>query len=396
MSAPELSTARTDRGTALTRYLAECRELVLDELRTFIPADTRDSGRLYELMLEYPLRDAKGLRPALCIATCRALGGLIESVLHTAAVLELYHNAFLIHDDVEDESELRRKADTLHRRHGVPIAINVGDGMLALALSPLLDNMQLVGMGKALRVLKTIGDMARASAEGQAIELGWIRDGCWDLSDGAYLRMIYKKSAWYTFVTPVSIGSVLAGCDTAIQARLRRFAIQVGLAFQIQDDVLNLVGDANDYGKEIGGDLWEGKHTLMLLHALRSATPLARSRARTILAKRRPRLGARPPASFATELQALVISGDLTEQGRRRLSTMFSPAAAAEEEKTEDDVAFLRALIERHDSIAYARREALRRAEHARRLLEGCSRIAPSVHRDFLESLVDYVIERTS
>jgi geranylgeranyl diphosphate synthase type II len=236
-------------------------------------------------MLEYPLRDAKGLRPALCIATCRALGGLVEAVLHTAAVLELYHNAFLIHDDVEDESELRRKADTLHRRHGVPIAINVGDGMLALALSPLLDNMQLVGMGKALRVLKIIGEMARASAEGQAIELGWIRDGCWNLSDGAYLRMIYKKSAWYTFLTPVSIGAVLASSEMPVLARLKRFAIQLGLAFQIQDDILNLVGKETEYGKEIGGDLWEGKHTLILLHAMRTATPMARSRARRILAR---------------------------------------------------------------------------------------------------------------
>ena len=397
MSAPGFIEPDADRGSALTRYLAECRELVLDELRTFIPQDTRDSGRLYELMLEYPLRDAKGLRPALCIATCRALGGLVESVLHTAAVLELYHNAFLIHDDVEDESELRRKADTLHRRHGVPIAINVGDGMLALALSPLLENMQLVGMGKALRVLRIVGEMARASAEGQAIELGWMRDGCWDPSDGAYLRMIYKKSAWYTFLTPVSIGAVLAGCENSLHARLRRFAIQLGLAFQIQDDVLNLVGEEKDYGKELGGDLWEGKYTLMLLHAMRAATPLARSRARTILARRRPRLAAHTPARFATELQALVVTGDLTEQGRRRLSTMLSPTAAADEEKTEDDVAFLRALIECHGSIAYARREALRRAEHARRLLAGCrSRIPSSVHRDFLESLVDYVIERTS
>ena len=90
--------------------------------------------------MEYPLREAKGLRPALCIATCRALGGSLEAVLPSAAVLELYHNAFLIHDDVEDGSERRRGMPTLHRDHGAPIAINVGDAMLGLALSPLLDN----------------------------------------------------------------------------------------------------------------------------------------------------------------------------------------------------------------------------------------------------------------
>jgi geranylgeranyl diphosphate synthase type II len=88
-------------------------------------------------MLDYPLREAKALRPAMCIATCRALGGSTEGVLQSATVLELYHNAFLIHDDVEDESEKRRDGTTLHRAHGVPVAINVGDGMLALALEPL-------------------------------------------------------------------------------------------------------------------------------------------------------------------------------------------------------------------------------------------------------------------
>src|SRR6185503_211786 len=129
------------------------------------------SSILYDLVMDYPLRPAKALRPSLCIATCRALGGMLEAVLPSAAVLELYHNAFLIHDDIEDDSVKRRGGDTLHLAYGVPIAINVGDTMLAMALDPLLDNMRLVGMGKALRVLRTVSRMARESAEGQAIEL---------------------------------------------------------------------------------------------------------------------------------------------------------------------------------------------------------------------------------
>src|SRR5689334_4096410 len=89
-------------------YLADCRELTVRELRTIIPTGGRYGSVLYDLMLEYPLREAKALRPALCIATCRALGGSLEAVLRSAAILELYHNAFLIHDDVEDGSEHRR------------------------------------------------------------------------------------------------------------------------------------------------------------------------------------------------------------------------------------------------------------------------------------------------
>src|SRR5262245_60657475 len=113
-------------------YLAECRALVLAEIRQLIPRESSPFRPiLYDLMLEYPLRDAKAMRPALCIACCRALGGRLEAVLPSAAVLEFYHNAFLIHDDIEDGSHTRRGAPTLHVAHGVPIAINVGDAMLA-------------------------------------------------------------------------------------------------------------------------------------------------------------------------------------------------------------------------------------------------------------------------
>jgi len=155
-------------GTLLGDYMAECRTLALDELRRILPSTGSVGKVLYERMLDYPMRDAKALRPALCIATCRALGGTLESVLKTAAVLELYHNAFLIHDDVEDGSDMRRNAPTLHKVYGVPIAVNIGDAMLAAALEPLLQNMAVLGLGKALRILQTVATMARESAEGQA------------------------------------------------------------------------------------------------------------------------------------------------------------------------------------------------------------------------------------
>src|SRR3954467_5622353 len=114
----------SSHAAAVSEYLAECRPLVREEIERLIPR--RGKHRLlYELMLEYPLRDAKGLRPALCIAVCRALGGRLYDVIPTAAVLELYHNAFLVHDDVEDGSRLRRGKPTLHQVQGAPVAINV-------------------------------------------------------------------------------------------------------------------------------------------------------------------------------------------------------------------------------------------------------------------------------
>src|SRR5260221_5175409 len=107
--------------TILDEYMSECRQLILEELDRRMPRSSRCRPVLYDLMLDYPLREAKALRPTLCIATARALGGSLEAVVPTACVLELYHNAFLIHDDVEDDSDRRRGGATLHRRFGVPV-----------------------------------------------------------------------------------------------------------------------------------------------------------------------------------------------------------------------------------------------------------------------------------
>jgi geranylgeranyl diphosphate synthase type II len=335
----------------LTRYLAECRDLVMSEMQAIIPVN-RYRPILYDLMLEYPLRLGKGFRPSLCIATCRALGGRLQDVLRTATVLEMYHNAFLLHDDVEDGSLMRRGYPTLHRDYGVPIAVNVGDGLNALCLQPLLDNMHLLGLGKALRILQVIAKMAQESVEGQAIELDWVRRGQWRLRDRDYCLMSYKKTCWYTFITPMQIGGIVTGADPTQLARLRQFAIYIGVAFQIQDDVLNLAADERRYGKEIGGDLWEGKRTLILLHMMRAAKPDEQADARHILEMPR-------------------------------------------EAKTSENVAYLFDLIHRYRSIDYARSLARRLAYKAERIFERiCQWMPQSVHRDFLKEMTAHVIER--
>jgi geranylgeranyl diphosphate synthase, type II len=346
------------RGTGIESYLKECREYVLDEIRAFLPVRGPYSETLYDLMLEYPLRNAKALRPAICIATCRALGGSLEGVLKSAAVLEFYHNAFLIHDDVEDGSEKRRDKNTLHRDFGVPIAVNVGDGMLALALEPLLDNTRLLGLGRALRIIRIVARMARESAEGQALELSWIRQKRWALRDRDYLRMVHKKTTWYTFITPMLVGALVANADDSRLGDWGRFATALGSAFQIQDDVLNLCANETAYGKEIWGDLWEGKHTLALMHALRTAPPRAATRAQSILAKPRT-------------------------------------ATDAKLRKSQTEVEYLYDLILKQRSLDHARSIARKRALRAKhsfaRLYRNCTE---SIHLEFLRQITDYVVER--
>jgi geranylgeranyl diphosphate synthase type II len=380
----------------LPRYLAECRDLVIDEIRCIVPDDNQRSGGLYSLMLDYPLREGKALRPALCIATCRALGGSLAAVIRSAAVLELYHNAFLIHDDVEDGSEVRRNGATLHRIHGVPIAVNVGDGMLALTLPPLLDNMRLMGMGRALRVLEEIAEMARQSAEGQMLELDWIRRRNYVPDERAYARMVHKKSSWYSFITPMTVGAIAAAAPESLLVKLRRLATLIGFAFQVQDDVLNLAGTEEVYGKEIDGDLWEGKLTLMLIHALASTSERDRARALRILNKpRRPCRPAGSPDALAARIEQLHASGDLSSPGRTRLLRVLHSTEKSGGWKTAADIAFLRELIERHRGVEVAWEAAQRRSRRAARTFEEiCREVPPSIHRDFLSEVVGYVVTR--
>jgi geranylgeranyl diphosphate synthase type II len=384
----------------LNKYLDDSRELAMREIREIIPREGRCHRVLYDLMFDYPLRPAKALRPALCIATCRALGGTVESIGRSAAIVELYHNAFLIHDDVEDGSENRRDGPTLHRVHGTPIAVNVGDAMLALALEPLLDNMRVIGMGKALRVLQIVARMARESAEGQALELDWIRNRQWQLTDTDYVRMVYKKTSWYTFITPILIGGTVAGASADRLRALRTFAALLGVAFQIQDDVLNLVGETGAYGKEIAGDLWEGKHTLIVMHMMRTAGRQERARARRILAKPRPRTPVRESRGARSRvvetLRALEQRGELGAAAREAIEAALERPGGADGDcvKSEPEVRFLLQLIRRCGSIEHARSVSRGFASKAQSILSRADWIEPSVHRDFLESLVEYVIDR--
>lgn len=233
---------------------------------------------LYDLAADYPRRGGRTFRPSLCIATARAFGMPIEMALRTAVSIEMIHNAMLIHDDVEDESEQRRGKPTMHVSEGIPIAINVGDFLSLLAMRPLLDNRSFLGSEISLRILEETERMARESAEGQAFELGWRRDNVTNIGESDYLLMVLKKTCWLCTIHPSRMGTLIGARGSIDLDRCIRFGFFLGSAFQIQDDLLNLEGDPIAYGKELGGDIHEGKRTLMLIHLVESATHTERER----------------------------------------------------------------------------------------------------------------------
>jgi geranylgeranyl diphosphate synthase, type II len=220
---------------------------------------------------EYLERGGKGLRPALCLATCSAFGGEVEDALPSAAAIELLHTAFLVHDDVEDDSDLRRGEPTLHRQYGPALAINAGDGLAVLALGALRDNASRLGRRLTAQIWSEFDFMARQTVDGQALELGWQREGRINLTADDYLDLIMKKTCWYTTVLPLRVGALI-GTKGAIDLEpMLRFGFFLGAAFQIRDDILNITGSPAVYGKEPLGDLREGKRTLMLAHLLAAA-----------------------------------------------------------------------------------------------------------------------------
>ena len=283
MTAPPASTVEAE----LARYGALTREA----LRAYVP-DAEPRQHLWDLVADYPDRGGKAIRPALCLVSTVAFGGETREALPSAVALELLHNAFLVHDDIEDASLLRRGHPTLHAEHGVPLAINAGDALVVLAGSALRDNRKLLGIRLASRIADEFDLMARRTIEGQARELGWRRDGVCELTPDDYLDLIMHKTCWYTTIHPIRVGALIGSLGRASLDPLVRFGFYLGAAFQIQDDLLNLVGDESKYGKESCGDLYEGKRTLMVIHLLREARGEDRRTVERFVAMERPQRSA--------------------------------------------------------------------------------------------------------
>jgi geranylgeranyl diphosphate synthase type II len=226
---------------------------------------------LYGPMREYPSRPGKALRPALCLSAGRAFGARGNDLLGIAVAIELLHNAFLVHDDIADGSEMRRGRPTLAATYGMAAALNAGDAVAIVASQVLRRATRPLDRDLADLVWGEFDTMALRTLEGQATEVGWQTDNIEDIGPEDYLDLIMHKTCWYTTIHPLRVGAIVGSRGTAELTPLVRFGFHFGAAFQIRDDLLNLVGEEKLYGKEILGDLYEGKRTLPLVHLLSTA-----------------------------------------------------------------------------------------------------------------------------
>lgn len=285
----------------------------------------------------------KRLRPALVLLACGAAGyrpgsppGAEDRPALLAAVVEFIHTATLLHDDVVDESALRRGQPTANAAFGNAASVLVGDFLYSRAFQMMVE-------AGDMRVMQVLAEATNTIAGGEVLQLMGSHDP--DVQEERYLEVVRRKTA-KLFEASARLGGVLARSDAAVETGLADYGMHVGTAFQLVDDVLDYSGDENAIGKSLGDDLAEGKPTLPLIHAMRGGSP----------------------AHAATVRKAIVDGG------------------------REDFAAVLQAIRE-CGALEYARAAAEREAALAQRALEP---LPPSEFKQSLLELASFSVTRRS
>ncbi len=217
-------------------------------------------------------RGGKRWRPYLFLLVAEALGANPEEYLDLVLIPEIVHNGSIIVDDIEDGSEFRRGKPCLHRIFGVDVAINVGNWMYFFPLIPLLKNKEKLGKEKFQKILEVYIQEMNNIHFGQAMDIGWHRGWGRDITIEKYLQMCAFKTGTLARMS-AKIAAICAGASDELIEKLGHFAESIGIAFQIQDDILNV--SESELAKKkgcVGEDITEGKRTLMVIYTLQNAS----------------------------------------------------------------------------------------------------------------------------
>jgi octaprenyl-diphosphate synthase len=278
----------------------------------------------------------KRIRPAVLLMAARLSGYKGDRAVLYAAVIEFIHTATLVHDDIIDDSALRRGRLAVHSRWGNDVTVLLGDYLYIKSMAMALTH-------DTLDIVRLLCDVTLRMIEGELYQL--TKNGDADITEDEHFEIIRRKTA-YLFGGSAQIGGMLGAVSPEQQEALREYAFNLGVAFQLVDDLLDFTGDAAALGKPIGADLREGKMTLPLIHLLRQGHAAGARIVREIIATR-----------------------------------------AVDEQQWHD----LLQILNEHRSIDYAFRRAEEFAERARKPL---SAFPPSSERDALLALPDYVVSR--
>jgi octaprenyl-diphosphate synthase len=252
---------------ALERLLAATHER-MQRVNALILARAESHVEMVPELARYLIEaGGKRLRPMLTIAAAQLFGRSAGADINYAAAVEFMHNATLLHDDVVDESTLRRGRATANQNFGNPASVLVGDFLYSRAFQMMLD-------AHDMRVMEILAEATNVIAEGEVLQLMNMHDP--GLDEAAYLQVIRSKTA-KLFEASARLGAVLSGAGAGLEQACADYGQALGTAFQVIDDVLDYAGDAQELGKNLGDDLREGKVTLPLIAAMRRGTASQRA-----------------------------------------------------------------------------------------------------------------------
>jgi len=296
---------------------------------------------LYDAARHLPLAGGKRLRPCLAMISCESVKGDITNVIPLSIALELIHNFTLVHDDIMDKSKLRRNIPTVHIKFGEPTAIMAGDLLFAKSFEAMHHTQGDLSVFK--NVEYGLIDCIREICEGQELDIEFEKRQ--NVSEDEYIEMILKKTAVF-FMYAAEAGAILGGGTKEQSQALNEYGKNLGLAFQIHDDYLDMSSSQETLGKDIGNDIRNGKKTLIAVHSLQNA------------------------------------SGE----DKKNLSKIFGNKNA-----TEQQIKQVYQLFKKTGSIDYAKKTAISYCEKAKKQLENLS---DSNAKQILLELADYSIKR--
>lgn len=252
------------------QFLAEKKPIIWEEVQKYLLKNAPYG--FADIVNDYPTRQGKYGRGGLILLSCEAFGGDPKKAIKTAAAMQMSEDWLLVHDDIVDNSDERRGKPCLHKIYGDYFAINAGDMMQIIMWKILIDNREILDEKTTFRVLKEFLRFLEITAIGQHIEMyTTFKRSLEGLTDKDYEDIVFGKTCEYTINGPIRLGAIIAGQNDEVLNKISEFAIPLGKGFQIRDDLLNIIGEGSVYGKEIGGDIFEGKRTLMLIHLINNS-----------------------------------------------------------------------------------------------------------------------------
>ncbi|MEK7097288.1 MAG: polyprenyl synthetase family protein [Patescibacteria group bacterium] len=314
---------------------------------SYLPKSNSDH---HKMIRDYPERQGKYFRPALVLWSAKMFGEKSSKALLTAAAMQLSEDWLLTHDDFLDHSLERRHLPSLNALHGDELAVNAGDA-LHLVMWKVIGNNAKILKNSGWKIYEKFYEILATTLEGQFLEVSWIKNKKINITENEYYNLIDIKAGLYTVVGPIELGALVAGAGKEIK-KIKSWGIPFGRAFQIWDDVMNVSVSADIQGKENGGDILEGKRTILLIHLLRNCAKKEKDAINAIYLKKR-------------------------------------------EEKSEQEKNYIISLMEKYGSIGYAKKKAEYFSRRAGMDFDKeYSRLPRSKEKEMIRESINFVINR--